>query len=160
MVWSTYRRLVWYGVPSAGRIDQCPAASSRMRAQTDWPSKRGKQSQSIEPSQLTSAAERRLTAARSPRWEVGSLVHLPARGRSPGQPRGPQVLDRPAPGPLRGRDDVVLGGFRVVWGVQLVERFDREPTVAKEADPFAVAGVELDPAAGPMHPKHPMLWPQ
>ena len=54
---STYRRVVSNGHLSAGVIDQCPAASSRIRPNTDGLSKRGKQSQSIEPSRLTSAAE-------------------------------------------------------------------------------------------------------
>ena len=46
---STYRRVVSNGDPPAGAIDQCPAASSRIRPNTEGLSKRGKHSQSIEP---------------------------------------------------------------------------------------------------------------
>jgi hypothetical protein len=55
---SRYRRVESNGVPSAGRIDQWPAASSRMRPKTDGESKRGRHNQSIEPSRLTSALDR------------------------------------------------------------------------------------------------------
>ena len=44
-------------VNPTGRIDQWPASGSRMRPKTEQLSKRGKQSQSIEPARLTSAAE-------------------------------------------------------------------------------------------------------
>jgi hypothetical protein len=40
-----------------GRIDQCPASSPSSRPKTEGRSNRGKQSQSTEPSRLTSAPE-------------------------------------------------------------------------------------------------------
>ncbi len=56
IVWSTYRRRAWNS--PAGRIAKCPPEGSSSRQNTDGPSKRGKHSQSTEPSRLTSAAER------------------------------------------------------------------------------------------------------
>ena len=56
IVWSTYRRLAWNSPD--GRIAKRPPAGSSRREKTDGPSKRGKHSQSTEPSRLTSAAER------------------------------------------------------------------------------------------------------
>ena len=41
----------------AGRIDECPAASSSNRPKTDGLSKRGKHSQSTDPSAVARAAE-------------------------------------------------------------------------------------------------------
>lgn len=51
---SRYRRVVV--ASAAGRIDQCPAASSSRRPNTDGLSKRGNESQSTEPAAVTSAA--------------------------------------------------------------------------------------------------------
>ncbi len=53
----------------AGRIDQWPPFGSRMRAKTAGLSKRGRQSQSIEPSLPASAAE--LQSDRSPYEAIG-----------------------------------------------------------------------------------------
>ena len=50
-----YRRSVVNG--SAGRIDQCPASGSRIRENRAGLSKRGRQSQSIDPYRSTRAAE-------------------------------------------------------------------------------------------------------
>ena len=54
MVRSRYRRVT--PVAPSARTDQWPASSPRSRAKTDGLSKRGKHSQSIDPSRLTSAA--------------------------------------------------------------------------------------------------------
>jgi hypothetical protein len=43
--------------PATGAIDQWPAVGSSRRENSPGLSKRGRQSQSIEPSRLTSAAE-------------------------------------------------------------------------------------------------------
>ena len=56
IVWSRYLRLAWNS--PAGWIVKCPPAGSSRRQNTEGPSKRGKHSQSTEPSRLTSAAER------------------------------------------------------------------------------------------------------
>ena len=56
IVWSTYRRLARNS--PAGWIANRPPAGSSRRQNTDGASKRGKHSQSTEPSRLTSAAER------------------------------------------------------------------------------------------------------
>ncbi len=56
IVWSRYRRLTWNS--PAGRIANRPPAGSSRRQNTDGASKRGKHSQSTEPSRLTSAADR------------------------------------------------------------------------------------------------------
>jgi hypothetical protein len=56
IVWSRYLRLAWNS--PAGRTAKWPPAGSSRRQNTDGPSKRGKHSQSTDPSRLTSAAER------------------------------------------------------------------------------------------------------
>ena len=56
MVWSAYLRLA--SNSPVGRIAKRPPAGSSRRQNTDGPSKRGKHSQSTEPSRLTSAADR------------------------------------------------------------------------------------------------------
>jgi hypothetical protein len=56
MVRSAYARLAWNS--PAGRMEKWPPPESRIRAKTAGESKRGKHSQSTEPSRLTSAAER------------------------------------------------------------------------------------------------------
>jgi hypothetical protein len=56
IVWSTYRRVDRKS--PAGRIAKRPPAGSSKPQNTDGPSKRGKHSQSTEPSRLTSAAVR------------------------------------------------------------------------------------------------------
>jgi hypothetical protein len=77
---STYRRLTWNS--PAGRIVKCPPAGSRRRQNTDGPSKRGKQSQSTEPSRLTSAAERQSeSSAYSPIGKLSITVSSPATRR-------------------------------------------------------------------------------
>ena len=65
IVWSTYRRLAWNS--PAGRIAKCPPAGSSRRPNTDGASKRGMQSQSTEPSRLTSPAE----------WQSESSAYSP-----------------------------------------------------------------------------------
>src|SRR6266545_4333710 len=80
--------------------------------------------------------------------------------RQRGEARGPEVLHRPLPGPVGGGDVVVLVGLAIRRGVELVEGFDHETVGAQDADPLAVAGVELDPAAGPLQPVQRSLRPQ
>ena len=65
IVWSTYRRLAWNS--PAGRIENWPPAGSSRRQNTDGASNRGRQSQSTEPSRLTSPAE----------WQSESSAYSP-----------------------------------------------------------------------------------
>ena len=77
----------------------------------------------------------------------GRPARLDSAEGSTGKARSPEVLHRPLPGPLGGGDAVVPVGFPVRGGVELVEGFDDELVGTQDADPLAVAWVELDPAA-------------
>src|SRR4051812_8424442 len=65
---------------------QCPASSSSNRPKTDGPSNRGKHSQSIDPSRVTSAAE----------WQSESRAWSPI---------GTELMTRPFLGPSRHSPD-------------------------------------------------------
>src|SRR3954468_11005603 len=77
---ATYRRSTVYS--PAGRIDQCPPSGSRMRAKIASESYRGRQSQSIDPSRLTSAAE--LQSASNPYSPIGVKAPRSATGAAAG----------------------------------------------------------------------------
>src|SRR6266508_580895 len=100
---SRYRRLVVYS--PAGRIDQCPAASSSSRPKIDGLSKRGKHSQSTDPSTVVKAAEWQsdriaCAAMGTSLMPVQSPVAtVPLRASSVGlAPRGPPAERRNEPG--------------------------------------------------------------
>src|SRR4051795_8945404 len=76
----TYRRSTAYS--PAGRIDQWPPSGSRMRAKVASESYRGKQSQSIDPSRLTRAAE--LQSASNPCSPIGVKAPRCAAGAAAG----------------------------------------------------------------------------
>src|SRR3954454_18341690 len=76
----TYRRSTVYS--PAGRMDQCPPSGSRMRAKIASESYRGKQSQSIDPSRLTRAAE--LQSASNPCSPIGVEAPRAAAGAAAG----------------------------------------------------------------------------
>src|SRR3954453_19724057 len=76
----TYRRSTVYS--PAGRIDQWPPSGSRMRAKIASESYRGRQSQSIDPSRLTRAAE--LQSASNPCSPIGVKAPRSAAGAAAG----------------------------------------------------------------------------
>jgi uncharacterized membrane protein len=83
---------------------------------------------------------------------IGGVLVLLAAGVWVRPARGPEVLHRPPPGPLDGRDVVELVVRRVRGGIQLMHGLDDQPVGPQHADPVAMARVELDPAAQPRHP--------